>query len=51
MQKRNTYDFRSNVAFNAFSGDGKRLVVLTADQTVYMLDPAAADKVTAVAER
>jgi WD40 repeat protein len=51
MQKRNAYAFPSDIAVNAFSGDGKRLLVLTADQTVYMLDPAASDKTAAVAER
>lgn len=40
VQKRDTYDFKSPVAFNGFSGDGKRLLVLTADQVVYTLDPA-----------
>jgi hypothetical protein len=43
LQKRNTYDFNSQVAFNGFSGDGKRLLVLTTDQVVYVLDPAAKD--------
>lgn len=43
MQKRTTYDFSSRVAFNGFSEDGKRLLVLTADQVVYVLDPSAAD--------
>jgi hypothetical protein len=40
VRKRATYDFSNRVAFNAFSGDGKRLLVLTSDQVVYMLDPA-----------
>jgi WD40 repeat protein len=51
MQKRATYDFSSRVAFNGFSGDGKRLLVLTADQVVYVLDPAATSVSTSVAEK
>ena len=50
MQKRATYDFSSRIAFDGFSGDGKRLLVLTADQVVYVLDPAANGS-TAVAEK
>jgi WD40 repeat protein len=42
VQKRTAYDFESPVAFSGFSRDGKRLVVLTSDQVVYVLDPAAA---------
>ncbi len=49
MQKRATYDFNSRVAFNGFSADGKRLVVLTSDQVVYQLDPAASGTTSAVA--
>jgi WD40 repeat protein len=48
MQKRSTYNFQNRVAFNGFSDDGKRLLVLTGDQVVYVLDPAgkpAMDKV------
>ncbi len=41
VQKRATYDFKSRVAFNGFSGDGKRLLALTADQVVYVLDTSA----------
>ena len=46
VQKRSSYDFESPVAFDGFSQDGKRLVVLTSDQVIYVLDPAArrADK-------
>lgn len=32
------YNFAGRVAFKAFSADGKRLLVLTTDQTVYLLD-------------
>lgn len=49
LQKRTDYDFNSRVAFNGFSGDGKRLLVLTADQVVYVFDPAAIDAAKAVA--
>jgi len=41
LTKRATYDFQSRVAFNGFSADGKRLLVLTSDQTVLILDTAA----------
>ena len=34
LQRRNTYEFPSRIAFNGFSRDGKRLLVLTADQVV-----------------
>ena len=34
------YTFATPVVFKAFSADGKRLVVFTADQTVYLLDAA-----------
>jgi WD40 repeat protein len=42
VQKRSTYDFNSRVAFNGFSDDGKRLLVLTADQVVFLMDTAPA---------
>ncbi len=41
VTKRATYDFQSRVAFNGFSADGTRLLVLTSDQTVFILDTAA----------
>jgi WD40 repeat protein len=41
VQKRTSYDFDSPVACDGFSEDGKRLVVLTSDQVIYVLDPAA----------
>jgi WD40 repeat protein len=41
LQKRNRYDFSDRIAFNGFSDDGKRLLVLTGDQVVYVLDSAA----------
>ena len=51
VQKRNTYDFNSHVVFDAFSGDGKRLLVLTTEQVVYVIDPAAKDSSSAVAAK
>lgn len=39
-QKRE-YTFPSDVAYSHFSADGKRVLVLTEDQTVYVLDAAA----------
>ncbi len=44
LQKRATYDFNSRVAFNGFSADGSRLLVLTSDQVVYTLDPSRANE-------
>ena len=41
MQKRSGYDFGAGVSFDGFSGDGKRLLVLTSDQVVYVLDTSA----------
>jgi len=35
------YNFDSRVAFSGFSGDGKRLLVMTANQAVYLLDTTA----------
>jgi hypothetical protein len=37
-QPRQQYVFAQPIAFKAFSGDGKRLLVFTSDQTVYILD-------------
>jgi WD40 repeat protein len=41
-QLRQQYIFAQPVAFKAFSGDGKRMLVFTSDQTVYILDMTAA---------
>jgi len=41
MRKQTSYDFGRRIAFGDFSADGKRLLVLTSDQVVYVLDPAA----------
>ena len=41
-QPRRQYIFAQPVAFKAFSGDGKRLLVFTSDQTVYILDVTVA---------
>jgi WD40 repeat protein len=38
MEKRDTYNFTSPVSLARFSADGKRLFVLTANQTAYVLD-------------
>ncbi|HEX8286171.1 MAG TPA: M48 family metalloprotease [Pyrinomonadaceae bacterium] len=40
-ERRDRYDFSSPVSLAHFGDDGKRLLVLTADQTVYLLDLAA----------
>jgi WD40 repeat protein len=40
-KQRTAYDFDSPVACNGFSADGKRFVVLTSDQVIYVLDPTA----------
>ena len=37
-QLRRTYKFPVSVAYKKFSPDGKRLFVLTRDQTAYVLD-------------
>jgi WD40 repeat protein len=42
LDQRAEYDFSSPVAFSAFSADSKRLLILTADQTVYLFDVSAA---------
>ena len=46
-EPRQQYAFAQPVAFKRFSADGKRLLVFTADQTVYLFDVTA----TAPAER
>ena len=35
------YEFPEPVSFKQFSGDGKRMLVLTVEQTVYILDVTA----------
>jgi len=40
-ERRDRFDFAAPVSLAHFSDDGKRLLVLTADQTVYVLDLAA----------
>ena len=39
FEKRAQYVFGSPVIVTEFSGDGKRLLITTADQTVYLIDP------------
>jgi WD40 repeat protein len=41
MQKRDEFTFATGVSLARFSPDGRRLFVLTADQTAYVLDLAA----------
>jgi WD40 repeat protein len=38
FQERSTFEFESPVIYSDFSGDGKRLLVVTADQTIYLLN-------------
>jgi WD40 repeat protein len=38
LKRRSVYEFNSPVSLSDFSEDGKRLLVLTSDQTVYTLD-------------
>lgn len=40
-QVKREYHFPTSVAYKTFSPDGKRLFVLTRDQTAYVLDLAA----------
>ncbi len=40
-QLQHEYEFPEPVAFKQFSGDGKRMLVLTVEQTVYVLDVTA----------
>jgi hypothetical protein len=41
LEARQQYTFAQPVACKAFSADGKRLLVFTSDQTVYLLDTAS----------
>jgi WD40 repeat protein len=41
LQPRATHTFDSRVAYSAFSADGKRLLVLSANQAIYLLDTTA----------
>jgi hypothetical protein len=52
LKRRDQFDFPRYLSMDAFSGDGKKLLVLTDDQTAYILDmtkPAASSTATAVA--
>ena len=40
LEKRTQLNFPSNISLITFSGDGTRLLVLTSDQTAYILDAA-----------
>lgn len=48
---RQTYRFPTSVAFKKFSADGRRLFVLTRDQTAYVLDLDSAAKPPSVAAK
>lgn len=41
MEKRDEFTFSNAVEFARFSADGKALFVLSANQTVYLLDVSA----------
>jgi hypothetical protein len=38
MKKKQVYTFDNRVAYVEFSGDSKRLIVITADQTFYTFE-------------
>ncbi len=44
LARREEYVFTSPIAYTGFAPDGKRLFVLTADQTAYVLDVAASNR-------
>ena len=48
-QLRGSYKFLASVAYKKFSADGKRLFVLTRDQTAYVLDLSSARQPSSVA--
>ena len=48
-QLRRTYNFPTSIAYKKFSADGKRLFVLTRDQTAYVLDLDSSQKQSSVA--
>jgi WD40 repeat protein len=50
-QLRQNLKFPTSVAYKKFSSDGKRLFVLTRDQTAYVLDLNAGTQSTAAGER
>jgi WD40 repeat protein len=49
LHPRAVHNFDSRVAYSAFSADGKRLLVLSANQTIYLLDTAANEGSTTTA--
>jgi hypothetical protein len=51
LQTRAVYNFDSRIAFSGFSGDGKRLLVMTANQAVYLLDTTAKADAVATATK
>jgi WD40 repeat protein len=48
MQKRDEYVFPVPIAMGAFADDGKRLFILTANQTAYVIDVTAGSVATAL---
>ena len=44
MEKRDEFSFPNRISLMRFSQDGRRLFVLTRDQTVYILDVSALAK-------
>ena len=44
LERRDPLVFRSPISVGAFSADGKRLLVLTANQVAYLVDTAAVEK-------
>ena len=47
LEKRDQFVFSSPVSLTQFSADGKRLFVLTANQTTYLLDVSSLPKSSA----
>jgi len=50
-QLRRTYQFPGSIAYKNFSTDGKRLFVLTRDQTAYVLDLTSTQQQPSLAEK
>ncbi len=51
LKRTNEYFFAEPVVLRIFSEDGKRLLVMTSDQTLFMLDLAAGDATTKLASQ
>ena len=50
LQRRQLFEFPTPISTSAFSGDGQRLLVFTADQTLYTFDLSATTAVNAAAK-